>query len=141
MIKSKKVASNYSSVFGMMKMLGEFNKAMSENPDADRKETLRLIKKNAIINRKHQDNPRLQTVGPEDFITQNDLTMKRIIQQTKELIKMIDEECNSRQKFYASHGDRWQDSDIGRAYIEQTELLSQMLNQLNDSICELSETV
>lgn len=65
--------------------------------------------------------------------------MKRIIQKTKELIAMIEAEVEERKKFYATHGDRWQDSQKGREYLEETERLSEMLNQLNDSICELTE--
>ena len=65
--------------------------------------------------------------------------MKRIIQKAKELISMIEAEVETRKKFYASHGDRWQDSQKGAEYLEETDRLSEMLNQLNDGICELTE--
>jgi len=65
--------------------------------------------------------------------------MKRIIQKTKELIADIEKEVETRKKFYHSHGDRWQDSQKGAEYLKETERLSEMLNQLNDSICELTE--
>lgn len=67
--------------------------------------------------------------------------MKRIIQKAKELIADIENEVETRKKFYASHGDRWQYSEKGREYILETEQLSEMLNQLNDSICELTENI
>ena len=63
--------------------------------------------------------------------------MKRIIQQTKELISVIDEEVKSRQKFYTTHDARWQDSEKGREYTEETDILSELLNTLNDAICGL----
>jgi hypothetical protein len=65
--------------------------------------------------------------------------MKRIIQKVKELIADIEKEVETRKKFYDSHGDRWQDSQKGAEYLEETERLSEMLNQLNDGICELTE--
>jgi len=65
--------------------------------------------------------------------------MKRIIIKAKELIADIEKEVENRKKFYDSHGDRWQDSQKGAEYLEETERLSEMLNQLNDSICELTE--
>jgi len=65
--------------------------------------------------------------------------MKRIIQKAKELIADIEKEVETRKKFYESHGERWQDSQKGAEYLEETERLSEMLNQLNDSICELTE--
>ena len=65
--------------------------------------------------------------------------MKRIIQKVKELIAEIEKEVETRKKFYASHGDCWQDSEKGRSYTEETDRLSEMLNQLNDGICELTE--
>jgi hypothetical protein len=65
--------------------------------------------------------------------------MKRIIQKTKELIAAIEKAVESRNKFYASHGDRWHESQEGREYAEETERLSEMLNHLNDGICELTD--
>jgi len=65
--------------------------------------------------------------------------MKRIIQKTKELIADIEKEVETRKKFYKSHGERWQDSQKGAEYLEETDRLSEMLNQLNDGICELTE--
>jgi len=67
--------------------------------------------------------------------------MKRIIHVAKQLIADIENEVETRKKIYNSHGDRWQDSQKGREYLEETERLSEMLNQLNDSICELTENL
>jgi HSP90 family molecular chaperone len=130
MIKTKKRARNFSAMFNLLSIVGDYNKALTDNPDANKKETLREIKKKVIQKKSEKDE--------KNNLTQNEQTMKRIIQQTKELISMIDEEVKIRKKFYATHGDRWQDSDKGRAYCEETDLLNEMLNQLNDSICELA---
>jgi hypothetical protein len=122
MIKTKKRARNFSAMFNLLSIVGDYNKALTDNPDANKKETLREIKKKVIQKKSEKDE--------KNNLTQNEQTMKRIIQQTKEV--------KIRKKFYATHGDRWQDSDKGRAYCEETDLLNEMLNQLNDSICELA---
>lgn len=64
--------------------------------------------------------------------------MKRIIQKAKELIADIEKEVESREKFYAGRAKSWK-TPVKVKYLEETERLSEMLNQLNDGICELTE--
>ena len=138
MNKAKRIARSFSSVFSLMSIADEYNKALRENPGADRKETLRLIKKQTFpkLYKRKKALEKLKT-NKEEILTNNELIMKRIIQQTKELISLIDEEVKSRQKFYETHEARWQDSKKGHEYNEETDILSELLNKLNDAICGL----
>lgn len=64
--------------------------------------------------------------------------MKRIIQKAKELIADIEKEVESRDKLYAARAKSWSKAEKVK-YLEQIDRLSEMLNQLNDRICELTE--
>ena len=65
--------------------------------------------------------------------------MKKITSKLEELTALIDEEVNKREETYQSRTDRWQASEKGEMYQETTDLLSDMLNQMNDWYCELTE--
>jgi len=136
MNKAKQITRSFSSVFSLISLGNEYSKALQENPGADRKETLRQIKKQVMQKQVAKTKIKSNT---EEFLTNNDITMSRIIQQTKELISTIDDEVKSRIKFYETHESRWQDSDKGRSYTEETENLSELLNTLNDAICGMEK--
>lgn len=64
--------------------------------------------------------------------------MKRVIQKAKELIIVIEKEVEAREKVYSARAKSWQVSEKVK-HLEESERLSEMLNQLNDGICELTE--
>lgn len=126
-MRTAQIAGNLS-VFSLLAIAGEYTKALQENPNADRKKTLRKIKQKAMEYRSVKDKKENKDSN------QNEIIMKRIIQQTKELISLIDEEVKNREKKQVS---RSQNGKKDREYQEETEILSEMLNNLNDAICGL----
>lgn len=128
MIKSRSKKAGSLSVFSLLAIAAEYTKAIQENPEADRKKTLREIKKKATEHRTQKCKSNSQ-----DTITNNDQVMKRIIQQAKELLNMIDEEVKNREKKQEARVNAKKD----REYQEETEVLNQLLNTLNDAICAL----
>ena len=65
--------------------------------------------------------------------------MKKITKKLEELSALIEEEVTKREETYESRSERWQDSDKGMEYQEETDLLNEMLNQMNDWVYELTD--
>lgn len=117
------------SVFAWLSIASEYTKAIQENPQADRKKILREIKKKATEHRAQK------CISNSEFIlTNNEPVMKRIKLQLMELISLIDEEVKNREKKQES---RNLNAKKDREYQEETEVLKQLLNTMNDAICGL----
>lgn len=129
MIMSKSKKGGHLSVFSFLAIAAEYTKAIQENPEADRKKTLREIKKKATEHRTQKCKSNSETI-----LTNNDQVMKRIIQNAKELLNTIDEEVKNREK---KQETRSVNAKKDRAYQDETEVLNQLLNTLNDAICAL----
>lgn len=65
--------------------------------------------------------------------------MKKITKKLEELSAMIEEEVTKREETFESRTERWQESEKGEMYQKSTDLLNEMLNQMNDWVYELTE--
>lgn len=65
--------------------------------------------------------------------------MKSIISKVENLIELVSDEINKREDFYSEKSEKWQESEKGEKYQEQTDSLSELLGGLEQFKDELED--